>query len=412
MAAADRALPGPEFDLILWGATGHAGRFAAEALASRPGLRWAIGGRDEAALHALREELGAPAGNAVIVADARDTAAMRALAGRAGVVLSAVGPYRLYGSPLVEACAMTGTDYVDLNGEPLWMRRMIDRFQEQARLSGARIVFSCGFDSLPMETGVQVLQDAALRRWGVPLPRVDCRIEFIRSEGFSPGTVASLRDSAAAAAASGQPDAEGPFLLAPGFRGPAHTPAVRPRFDGELELWTAPWAMAGVNTRVLHRSNALRDHAWGTDFVYDETVIAGPGPDGRAAARSLARALGGTADGVGTVTAGADRNHPEAAYRLSLTGHAGDRRLYATVAGTGDPGYRSAARMAVGVADCLVDGRPGPNGGMWTPGALLGDALTERLVAAADMTFTVSPPGADGTWHRSGRPGGTTDAAR
>ncbi|WP_151477862.1 saccharopine dehydrogenase family protein [Streptomyces albicerus] len=399
----ERSASSPEFDLILWGATGYTGRLAAHYLAARDtGLRWALGGRDADALRRLRDEIGAGDGLALVVADAHDGASLRAMCERTGAVLSMVGPYQSHGSLLVGTCAATGTDYADLCGEPLWMRDMIDRFEATARRSGARIVFSCGFDSLPMELGVQLLQSAALERWGQPLPQVSCRIGFHDAGGFSRGTAASLlatADAARADAAAGALYSD-PYVLTPGLGGPAQPHPTRPRYDEDLEVWTAPWVMGPINTGNLHRSNTLQDYVWSKDFSYDEMLIAGPGEEGRRTAEGITAMMASlTAPGA----------HPDAAaapagdapsYHLYLRGQDAGRGMTATVAGQGIPGYDAATKMAVEAVVCLVRRRPQAPGGMWTPGALLGDGLIERLSERSVMSFGVTEqPQADTQTH-------------
>lgn len=383
----------PEFDVILWGATGCTGRLAAHYLAAQDaGLRWALGGRDADTLRHLRDEIGADDGLALVVADAHDSASLRAMCERTAVVLSMVGPYQSHGSLLVETCAATGTDYADLCGEPLWMREMIDRFEGAARRSGARIVFSCGFDSLPMEVGVQLLQTAALERWGRPLPQVSSRIVFNDVGGFSRGTATSLLASADAARADAAARAlhSDPYVLTPGFSGPTQPHPTRPQYDEGLGVWTAPWVMGPINTGNLHRSNALRDYAWGKDFSYDEMLVAGPGEEGRQTAEGITAVMAAlTAAGANPDEAAAPAGDAPS-YRLYLFGRDAGRFMTATVAGHGVPGYDAATKMAVEAVHCLVRNRPEAPGGMWTPGALLGDALIQRLTERSVMAFGVT----------------------
>ena len=192
-----------EFDIALFGASGFTGRLVAQYLVARertnPPLRWALAGRDPDKLAALRDEIGAGGEIALLRSDSNDAASLAALVRRCRVVLTTVGPYQLYGSPLVAACAEVGTDYVDLCGETAWMRAMIDAHHSSAKASGARIVFSCGFDSIPFDFGVAYLQSEARRRYGAPCARVKGRVRKMRGT-FSGGTAASFRATMAAAA--------------------------------------------------------------------------------------------------------------------------------------------------------------------------------------------------------------------
>ncbi|HEY0651063.1 saccharopine dehydrogenase family protein, partial [Phenylobacterium sp.] len=218
--------PNAEFDLIVYGATGYTGRLVAEHLAQRYGVggevKWAMAGRSQAKLEQVRDEIGAPKNTPLVVADAADPAQLEAMVKRAKAIITTVGPYQLYGSELVAACAKAGTDCLDLSGEPNWMRRMIDAHDAEAKASGARILHSCGFDSIPFELGVWFCQETAKAKLGGPVPRVKGRVRNMRG-GLSGGTAAS----GAATMAAIQKDPSllaimmSPFGLTPGFEGPA-----------------------------------------------------------------------------------------------------------------------------------------------------------------------------------------------
>ncbi len=277
-----------ELDLVLWGATGFTGRLVAAHLlarhGARGGLRWALGGRSRPKLEALRRELGEAAGDLpLVVGDGEDEASMGVLAARTRVVCTTVGPYARYGSKLVAACVHRGTHYCDLTGEVQWMRRMIDAHQKEAEASGARIVHTCGFDSIPSDLGVFFLQREMQARHGVPCARVKVRVAGF-SGGFSGGTVASMlnmmdemqRDPSVRRVMSD------PYALNPeGERsGPDEPDRTTPAWDPDFEAWTAPFVMAGINTRVVRRTNALLGHPWGREFRYDEAMLMGSGPAG------------------------------------------------------------------------------------------------------------------------------------
>jgi len=283
-----------DFDLILYGASGFTGQLVAEYLAGRPGepSRWAMAGRNLAKLAAVRDAVGAPADIALLAVDADDPVALRAMAERTEVVLSTVGPYQLYGSALVEACVAAGTGYVDLCGEPGWMREMIDAHEDAAKASGARIVFSCGYDSIPFDCGVERLQALCIERWGQPASRIKGRVVSMRG-GFSGGTAASLKATLAAAAT--HPSLlkllGSSFALTPGFEGPKQPRMSLPYHDASVDAWVAPFIMAPINTKNVHRTNLLLGHRYGTDFRYDEMVVVpGLGEIGKAAAEALAKA--------------------------------------------------------------------------------------------------------------------------
>src|SRR6195256_4066065 len=228
--------PSSNFDIIVYGATGFTGQLVAEYLAAhytgKTDPKWAMAGRSLDKLASVRDAIGAPADTALIEADASNPASLKAMVDQTRLVLSTVGPYQLYGSELVAACAASGTDYIDLCGEPLWMRQMIDAHEATAKASGARILFSCGFDSIPFELGVYFVQQAAKKALGAPASRVKTRVRDMEGT-FSGGTAASARATFAAVAKdlSLVSMLKNPFVLTPGFTGPKQPPGNRPLLD-------------------------------------------------------------------------------------------------------------------------------------------------------------------------------------
>lgn len=380
-----------DFDVIIYGATGFTGRLVADyvARAYPDGLRWAMAGRSLAKLEEVRAEMGIGGDVPLVTAEADDPASLRAMCARTKVVITTVGPYQLHGSNLVAACAATGTAYVDLCGEPGWMREMIDRHHEEAKTSGARIVFSCGFDSIPFDLGVLTLQEAAVERFGKPAPRVKCRVRTMKG-GFSGGTAASLKATVAAAARN--PSLvmllTDPFALTPGHSGPHQPSGLLPEFDTTINAWVAPFIMATINTKNVHRTNFLLGQPWG-DMVYDEMVVAGLGDMGKAAAEALAKLNPLASDKGPKPGEGPSKEERESGhYDVLFVGCMEDGgRLEAVVTGDKDPGYGSTSKMLAESAVCLVRDVEGA-GGIWTPGALMGTSLRDRLVANAGMTFT------------------------
>ena len=382
-----------DFDVIVYGATGFTGRLVAEYLVQaypdRAG-RWAMAGRSLAKLAEVRDLIGAPADTPLVAANADDPASLQAMAERATVVLTTVGPYQLYGSGLVAACVKAGTAYVDLCGEPAWMRQMIDLHHEEAKSSGARIVFSCGFDSIPFDLGVLTLQEAAKSKFGRPCPRVKGRVRKMQG-GFSGGTAASLKATLAAAARD--PSLikllTSSFALTPGFTGPHQPSGILPEYDSSIGAWVAPFVMAPINTKNVHRTNFLLGAPFGADFVYDEMMVAGLGDVGKLAAEAISKfnpfaGDKGPKPGEGPSKEDRDTGH----YDLLFVGEMPDgERIDAVVTGDRDPGYGSTSKMIAEAALCLVDDNQG-SGGVWTPGALMGPVLRERLIAKAGLTFT------------------------
>jgi short subunit dehydrogenase-like uncharacterized protein len=388
-----------KFDIVVYGATGFTGQLVAEYLAGhytgKSDPKWAMAGRSLEKLASVRDAIGAPADTPLIHADASNPASLQAMVDQTRSVISTVGPYQLYGSELVAACATTGTDYLDLCGEPVWMRQMIDAHETAAKSSGARIVFSCGFDSLPFELGVFFVQQEAKKVFGAAANRVKGRVRIMRGT-FSGGTAASMRAIFAAAANDHSLVAllRSPFALTPGFEGPKQPPGNRPVFDQELDSWTAPFVMANINTRNVHRSNLLMGFSYGKDFVYDEMMLTGPGEKGEAAARQIATAntsekmggSGGPKPGEGP----SKEERENGLYDLLFVALAPDgRQIRAVVRGDRDPGYGSTSKMISECAICLLRDTPEVAAGIWTPGAAMGDRLIKRLVDHAGLTFAV-----------------------
>lgn len=385
-----------EFDIIIYGASGFTGRLVAEYLQAQYGtdsaLNWAIAGRSEAKLAAVRDEMGLPAATPLVAADADDPASLAAMAARARVIITTVGPYQLYGEGLVAACAEAGTDYVDLCGEPLWMRKMVETYDDAAKASGARIVFSCGFDSIPFDLGIHVLQDEAKKRFGAPVPRVKGRVRAMQGT-FSGGTAASLKASMAAIQAdpSLMQHMINPFSLAPGFNGPEQPSGMQPEYDETLEVWTTPFIMAAINTKNVHRSNALMSHAYGENFVYDEMMITGPGDAGKAAAEAAASVNPLAGEGGPKPGEGPSKDERENGfYDVLFVGIAENgETIKVGVTGDKDPGYGSTSKMIAESALCLLRDSTDTGGGIWTTAPAMGSKLIKRLVDNAGLTFEV-----------------------
>ena len=384
------------YDIVVHGATGFTGRLVIEYLLQLypvgSGVRWAMGGRSADKLAAVREEVGAPADTPLVVTDSADAASLQALMAQTRLVLTTVGPYQLYGNELVAACAESGVDYVDLCGEPAWMRKMIDAHEASAKASGARIVFSCGFDSIPFDLGMLMLQNEMRAQFGTTASRVRGRVRKMKGT-FSGGTAASLKATMAAAMQDpGVMDLlRNPFSLTPGFEGPRQPSGNKPILEQDLGLWVAPFVMAAINTRNLHRSNFLLGHAWGADLVYDEMILTGPGEKGEAVARAVAADKSLGAEGGPKPGEGPSRAEREAGFYdvLFLGQDAAGHTVRVGVKGDRDPGYGSTSKMIAEAAVCLLQDAGGTTGGIWTPASAMGVALIARLQKSAGMAFAV-----------------------
>ena len=379
-----------EFDIIVYGATGYTGRLVAEYLKDKNGLKWAMAGRSADKLAEVRDLIGAAADTPLIVADASDPDTLDAMVKRTKVVLTTVGPYQLYGNELVAACVANGTDYTDLCGEPAWMRQKIDQHDQAAKASGARIVFSAGFDSIPFDLGVMMLQKHCVATFGAPAPRVKGRVRAMKGT-FSGGTAASLKATMAAAAKD--PAVIGyltnPFSLSADFAGPPQPAGNKPEYDESLGSWATNFVMAPINTKNVHRTNHLCGHAYGADFVYDEMMLTGPGEQGEAIAKHVASTpmMGGADDpkpGEGPTKEERDTGFYDI---LFVAEYPDGRTARFSVKGDRDPGYGSTSKMIseTAIALCAHDGP----GGVTTPGAALGEQLVDRLQKNAGLTFAV-----------------------
>jgi short subunit dehydrogenase-like uncharacterized protein len=386
-----------KFDIVVYGATGFTGQLVAEYLAAHykddKALTWAMAGRSLDKLKAVRDAIGAPADTPLIVADASDAASLKAMVAQTKSVITTVGPYLLYGNELIAECAATGTDYFDLCGEVPWMRRMIDAHLAAAQKSGARIIFSCGYDSIPFELGVFTAQEEAKRVFGAMAPRVKGRVREMRGT-FSGGTAASSKAIFAAAAQDASLLAllRDPFALTPDFEGPKQPPGNKPVYDEDLETWLTPFFMANINTRNVHRSNMLLGFAYGRDFVYDEMQIAGPGEEGKAAAKEIVAANNRIATQAPPKPGeGPSKEEREnGMYDLLFVAIAPDGRQVRTfVKGDRDPGYGSTSKMIAECAVCLLRDATDVPGGIWTPGAAMQHKLIKRLQENAGLTFGV-----------------------
>ena len=386
-----------KYDIVVYGATGFTGQLVAEYLAGHyrddKQLKWAMAGRSLDKLKAVREAIGASADTRLIAADSGDVASLKAMIAQTRLVISTVGPYQLYGADLLAACAASGTDYVDLCGEPVWMRQMIDAQQANAQQSGARIVFSCGFDSLPFELGVFFCQEEAKKVFGAPAHRVKGRVRAMKGT-FSGGTYASIKATFAAAAKDLSLVAmlKNPFVLTPGFEGPKQPPGNKPALDEELKSWTAPFVMSTINTRSIHRSNMLMGFPYGRDFVYDEMVLTGAGEQGAANAKLVMAANNKMAasDGPKPGEGPSKEERENGSYDLLFVALAPDgRQVHAAVRGDRDPGYGSTSKMISECAICLLRDTPDVPAGFWTPGAAMQHRLIKRLVDHAGLTFAV-----------------------
>lgn len=399
-----------QYDVVVYGATSFVGQILCKYLVGRHGtdggLRWAIAGRSASKLEQVALSTGANVPR--IVADAADRVALDEMAASTKVVASTVGPYSLHGSVLVATVVEARGDYCDLTGEVQWMRRMIDEHQARAEVTGARIVHTCGFDSIPSDLGTWFIQQRALEQFGEPCTEVRMSVKGAKG-GVSGGTAASgmqmfeeMADDPELRKVVG--DA---YVLAPldMRHGPKQPGMGRPTRDARFESWVAPFVMAPTNAAVVLRSHALLGQPWGRDFTYGETMMTGDGLAGGVAAWGMAAGLAAFAGAasfaptrklLGRVIPKPGSGPSEAKqtagfFDLRFIGRtAGGHEIRTKVTGDADPGYGSTAKMlgesAVAFLDLAADD---VGGGFWTPASAFGDALVERLEAHAGVRFDV-----------------------
>ena len=379
-------------DVVIYGATGFTGKLVVEYMQENYGndesVSWAIAGRSEEKLKAVSEDLKIGSNVPHLLVDSNDTDSIESMVKQTKCVLTTVGPYQLYGAKILQQCVIHGVDYVDLCGEPGWMHEMINEYSNQAKETGARIVFSCGFDSIPFDLGVYFLQKEVIAQHGQPAPNVRGRVRAMNGE-FSGGTAASL--GATMASLKEKPELFevliNPFALSNGFTGPEQAQDSKPVYDAKLETWVAPFFMAPINTKNVHRSNVLMDHLYGEDFCYNEMWIQGPGEEGKAAAEFVASInplADAPAPGEGPSKESRDNGNYDVLFCADL---ADGSTIQAAVSGDLDPGYGSTSKMIAESAICLVKECPELVGGIYTPAPAMGEKLIARLQANAGLDF-------------------------
>jgi len=382
-----------EFDIIIFGASGFTGRLVAEymhATHSPRGVKWAMAGRDLEKLASVRDEMGLPASIPLVAADTSDPKSLSGMAARTKVICTTVGPYTYYGEPLVAACVEAGTDYVDLCGEVLWMRQMIEKYEARAKETGARIVFSCGFDSIPFDQGVAFIEEKFKEKFGHAASRVKGRVRAMKGT-FSGGTAASLGATMEALKKDGSLISvlTSSFGLTPGFEGPEQPAFDKVFEDKGLGVWVTPFVMATINTKNVHRTNMLLGHPYGADFEYDEMMIVGPGDKGREMAEQIAsiNPLGGS--NAPKPGEGPSKEERETGFYdvLLVAEDSEGHVLKAAVKGDKDPGYGSTSKIISEAAIFLAEGYCKKAGGIYTAGAAFETGIIPKLVERAGMTF-------------------------
>ena len=380
-----------KYDFVIYGATGFTGKlvveYAINQYASNNEISWAIAGRNNEKLEHVQEKYNLPSNIGKIVVDSNDQNSIDEMVSQTKCVLTTVGPYQLYGEKIIKTCISTGTDYVDLCGEPGFMHEIISECSEEAKETGARVVFSCGFDSIPFDLGVLFVQEEVMSKLNKYAPSVRGRVRAMNGE-FSGGTAASMKATMAAL----QSDPElinilvNPHALCDGFQGVQQDDDSKPVYDEELNTWVAPFFMAPINTKNIHRSNKLMNHIYGENFKYNEMWIQGPGEEGKAAAEfiSTMNPLGDAPEpGDGPSRESRENGNYDVLFCADVDGET----IKASVSGDMDPGYGSTSKMIAESAVCLVKDCEDLAGGIYTPASSMGKKLIKRLESNAGLTF-------------------------
>lgn len=398
-----------EFDIIIWGASGFTGRLVVEYLFKQYGtsgnLKWAMAGRNQEKLENVRASI-ADTSVPIVVSDSSDEASIKQMVLRTKVICTTVGPYAIYGSKLVAACVENKAHYCDLAGEVQWMRQMIDKYQEAAQANGVKIVHSCGFDSIPSDMGVYFIQREAKAQKGQRAKKISMRVAAMKG-GLSGGTYASLSKVMEQA----QQDKSiykvltNPYGLNPTDQqeGEDRPDLMSVVFDKTSQSYVGPFIMAGINTKIVRRSNALSNYSYGKDFRYDEATLSGKGFKGKM--RGILAAIPlmfMTAKPKSVLKSIANKLLPkpgEGPNKEQRENGFYNLRFYVTledgssamckVTGDKDPGYGSTSKMLGETAVCLAVDELPKISGVLTPSVAMGDALLQRLEQSAGLTFSL-----------------------
>ena len=414
------------YTVVLYGATSFVGQITAHYLAQflteqKPNedashsVTWAIAGRDEDKLKKLQDEIVSKQGNkadkvAIIIANSNDEASLDAMTKQTQVLISTVGPYLKYGEPLIKSCAQNGTDYVDLTGEAIFIKDMLDKYQDTAKQSGARIVNSCGFDSIPSDLGVYFTQQQAQDKFNQTCETIHMRVKAAKG-GVSGGTIASMgtifeevgEDKAR------RKQVANPYLLNDDTDAPTtrQKNISKPEYDDDHKRWLAPFVMAVINTRIVHRTNQLLSYEYGREFKYDEAMWMQDGVKGKLMSYGLSAGLLGFASAMmfkpsrellskhvlPKSGSGPSKSEQENGFfDIRFFGTTAKQDTINTkVTGDRDPGYGSTSRMLAQSALCLAQdiSQEDVAGGFWTPATAMGDKLIQRLEEHAGLSFEI-----------------------
>ena len=391
-----------EFDVIIWGASGFTGRLVAEYLFQNyrhNELKWAIAGRDSNKLNKIRDQY-LDEKISIIIADSFDKVSLSKMTKRTKVICTTVGPYAKYGSLLVKSCVSSKTHYCDLAGEAQWIRKMIDLHHEDAKDNNVRIVNSCGFDSIPSDLGVYYIYKNISKK------NLSIRMRVTGAKGtYSGGTYASMQNIIKEAFKDRdvRKSLTNPYGLNPLVQqdGLDKRDLRSVKYDKRIKSWISPFLMAGINTRIVRRSNALSNFSYGKEFTYDEAVMTGKGLKGRLNGIFLSIPLMFLAAKPGSFFnkifniispkpgQGPNKKERENGYfslRFFVFQVDGNKSIF-KVTGDKDPGYGSTSKMLAESAVCLAKDELEERYGVLTPSYAMGDNILNRLISKAGLTF-------------------------
>lgn len=405
------------YAVVLYGATSFVGKITAHYLTTflsnakdknGTNVTWAIAGRDEDKLNKLQSELASKVD--IVIANSEDAASLDKMTKQTQVIISTVGPYLKYGEPLIKSCAENGTDYVDLTGEAIFIKDMMDKYQDTAKQSGARIVNSCGFDSIPSDLGVYFTQTKAEEKLGEACDVIHMRVKAAKG-GLSGGTIASMATifEEVGQDPSRRKQVANPYLLNDDKEAPSvrQTNISKPEYDSNHNRWVAPFVMASINTRIVHRTNQLLDYEYGRDFKYDEAMWMKDGVKGKLSSYAMSAGLFGFATAMMIKPSreflskhvlpksgsGPSKDEQENGYfDIRFFAQTATKETINTkVTGDKDPGYGSTSQMLAQSALCLAQdiSKEDIGGGFWTPASAMGDKLLARLEEHAGISFEV-----------------------
>ena len=396
-----------KLDLVIWGATGFTGQLVCEYIArsyDSKDLNWTIAGRNEEKLLKLKNRLNI--NNPILIGNSNDKSSLEKICGKTKVICSTVGPYAIHGTELIHACVKMKTNYCDISGETQWIRKIIDTYHENAKSLKIKIVNSCGFDSIPSDMGVYFCQSNCYKENGEYAHAINMRVAGTKG-GFSGGTYNSLTNviHEASVNKSVRKTLNNPYGLNPinEQSGPDKKDLRSVIYDKEAKSWIAPFVMAGINTKIVRRSNALFNYKYGKYFLYSEAVLVGDSFLGKIIGYlSLIPILMVIQKKGSIIKRIVDLFVPKAGqgpskkqrengfYNLKFYFNSNRKKYLAKVTGDMDPGYGSTSKMLAECAVCLaLDDTSNKNYGVITPSVAFEENILQRLQNNAGLKFSI-----------------------